>query len=195
MSDKDQSSALLQNVKGLLWNGREDILGLHAIAQRASMDQLMHRNVERQFALSDAQMKRCNPDYTPPERDEEMPSPVFINAGIMGDEITQKISNMLASEKNESSEQTAPASPDQQRVADLERQLAALRSHVAAPARAAAGGLSSLLWDGAMKMLPLLAVAGLSIAAARYFTPKDTDTNSQYSIEAQPYTPESTVPG
>ena len=39
-------------------------------------------------------------------------------------------------------------------------------------------------------LLPLLAAAGIAIAAANWFAPENTDTRNEFTIEAQPYEPE-----
>ena len=99
------------SLKALTWDGREHLLGLLTIAQRASMDNVASYNIRRQFHLADQQLKRCNPDYEPLE-DDDMGSPVFINAGVMAsDETLNSLVNSMA-ESGQSKGEPATATAD-----------------------------------------------------------------------------------
>ena len=191
------TESLSENLKGLMRRSHKDMLAMLSVADMSNMQNRTQANMDRMNAQVDAQLKKCLPDYEPPDGGD-VGNFTFINAGIFADQQTataliKAIEDGENGVQQPSSLQPNPVQkPTSEPIQPPPIQPAPQANHV--PTTPPLSLSSSLLWDGAMKMLPLLAVAGLSIAAARYFTPKDTDTNSQYSIEAQPYTPESTVP-
>lgn len=89
----------MKGLKSLLWNGRDDLLGLSAVAQQSQQQALSNENIRRNFAMSDAYVQKCNPDYSPPDGDD-MSNPVFINAGIMGDNTVNELTRLLSQHEN-----------------------------------------------------------------------------------------------
>ena len=208
-----EADSISDHIKALMHRSHGDMMNMLTVADMANMQQRQQSNMDRMNAQVDAQLRKCNPDYKPPEgdgdsstfinagmmtieqlaqmeaEDDGMGNRTFINAGLLVDTNTAK-ALMAQAVKDASGVPIPPVAPP------IETATPPIAPPIQPPAVSSAPptlakSFGGLLWSGAKQLLPLLAVAGVSIAAARYFSPKDTDTNSSYSIEAEPYVPES----
>ena len=173
--------SLREALIGLLRRSHGDMMDVVQVADQAQWNQLAVDNWETVREQASTQFQSICPGHKQDEDDDEMGRNVFINAGLMADQATSQA--LLQALGQEAMSQPPQAQPQQTQQPPANQQ---------APLQQTGNvleGFGSKLWGFIKKALPFLAVAGISIAAARYFAPTDMDTTNEFTIQAEPYSP------
>ena len=191
----------------LMTRSHSDIMDLQSTADKANWDALAVQNWQAKAKQSDVMFQSMCPSYETAQEEEEdgVGNVTFINAGLMADEkntnaLIQALSRESQSPTPEPSIQTeqpeAKSMPDprDEQIAALQAQLAQLAQQQdnpqpVSPPKAPPTTLPVPTWGDRLKsflsrLLPLLAAGGISLAAAKYFAPDDTDTRNNFTIQA-----------
>ena len=181
-------STLSENVKGLMQRSHKDMLAMLSVADMANMQSRTQANMDRMNAQVDAQLKKCNPAYKPPEGDE-VGNFTFINAGILADQQTASALVNAIRDGEKGGQAEGDAAPVAAAPVPVPQQQMPVYQPVPAPVPQSKTMIDRLK-DSGKYLLPFLIGSGVSIAAAKYFAPDDTDTDTITEVDVVPWSPE-----